>query len=76
MDEPVWLLAPAMTEFVQVQPTEGAPASERTEVRVLYDESALYIGARLYDRGPLTTRLARRDAMVPDSDFFIGLLDS
>ena len=33
-------------------PTDGAPASERTELRLLYDEEALYVGAWLYDSEP------------------------
>jgi hypothetical protein len=76
LDEATWASAPPMTEFIQVEPQEGVEVTERTEVRVLYDDQALYIGARLHDREPLTTRLARRDAMVPDSDFFVVYLDS
>src|SRR6266568_77368 len=37
LDEPPWSLAQPATEFIQQQPTEGAPASEGTEVRVLFD---------------------------------------
>ncbi len=76
LEEEAWAMAEPVTEFTQVDPMEGRPASERTEVRILYDTEALYVGARLFDPAPVTTRLARRDAMVPDSDFFIVLLDS
>src|SRR5450759_5292893 len=48
LDESAWAKATPITDFRQQQPHEGAPASQRTEVRVLYDERALYIGARMY----------------------------
>src|SRR5690606_14688740 len=44
LDETVWETAPVITDFVQQEPDEGAPATERTEVRVVYDEQNLYIG--------------------------------
>lgn len=76
LNEPAWELASPATEFTQVDPEEGAPASERTEVRVLYDADALYIGARLYDRAGVSTRLARRDATESASDHFSVAFDS
>ena len=45
LDEAVWASARPMTDFVQYQPVEGAAASEETEVRVLFDGEAIYIGA-------------------------------
>ena len=76
LDEPPWSDAAPVTEFTQMDPDEGHPVSERTEVRFLYDDDALYVGARLLDSAPVTTRLARRDAGVPDSDFFTVIVDS
>jgi hypothetical protein len=61
---------------MQVEPVEGAPASQRTEVRILYDDQAIYVGAMLYDTGPLATVLARRDASMSESDAFVVLFDS
>src|SRR6266849_3893161 len=52
LDEPVWLEAPPVTEFLQKNPTEGAPASERTEVRFLYTDRDLFVGIRAFDREP------------------------
>src|ERR1700761_8111555 len=43
LDEAAWAAAKPITEFTQVDPDEGKPASQRTEVRFLYDEDALYI---------------------------------
>jgi hypothetical protein len=62
--------------FRQRDPDEGQPATERTEIRVLYDETALYVGARLYDTEPsaISTRLSTRDAS-PDSDSITLYLD-
>ena len=67
LDESDWARATPITEFRQQQPKEGAPAAERTEVRILYDDRALYIGARMYDslgsRG-IRAPLARRDQLL------------
>src|SRR4051812_32655995 len=49
LTDKAWSRATPITEFHQQQPKEGAAPSERTEVRVLYDERAIYIGARMYD---------------------------
>ncbi|MBW3629331.1 MAG: hypothetical protein KY464_08550, partial [Gemmatimonadetes bacterium] len=68
LSESGWAAATPVTTFTQLDPREGQPVSERTEVYVLYDDEALYIGARLHDRGPVTSRLARRDAVINDSD--------
>lgn len=63
LDESFWERAPAATGFVQFQPDEGAPASERTEVRVLYGERALYVGIRAFEKDPtaIEAQLTRRD---------------
>ncbi len=76
LDELAWSLAPPITDFRQTLPLEGQPASESTDVRIAYDDDAIYIGAQLDDQSPLTTRLARRDARLGDSDLLVVLLDS
>ncbi len=76
LDESSWSDATPITEFIQTLPLEGQPASERTEVRIAYDDDAIYVAATLDDRSPLTTRLARRDAGLGDSDSFTVLIDS
>src|SRR5260370_37944641 len=77
LDEPGWILATPVTHCLQADPEEGKPVSESTEVRVLYDANALYIGARLFDRDPghIIRRLGRRDTQPPSDDFRV-LLDS
>ena len=52
LDEAAWAAAEPITDFVQIDPMLGAPPSEPTEVRILYDADYLYIGARLHDRDP------------------------
>jgi hypothetical protein len=74
-DEAVWMTAPAVTEFYQSVPEEGAPVTQPTEVRFLYDDDYLYIGGWMWDDGEIQTRLARRDAGLPDVDVFAVILD-
>ncbi|HLA64245.1 MAG TPA: carbohydrate binding family 9 domain-containing protein, partial [Rhodothermales bacterium] len=66
LDDAVWADAPATEAFVQREPAPGAPATERTEVRVLYDDAALYVAFRCWVRDPATivSRLVRRDQFV------------
>jgi hypothetical protein len=76
-DEPEWSAAVPATAFTQLDPREGEPASERTDARVLYDDEALYVAARLHDSsGRVSRRLARRDASLSDSDWFVVALDT
>jgi hypothetical protein len=49
LDEAAWTVAQPATDFRQERPTEGAPASERTEVRVLFDDKNIYFGIRAFD---------------------------
>jgi len=67
IDEAAWAAATPITELSQSTPDEGKPASQRTEIRILYDASALYIAARMYDslgaKG-VRTALARRDQLM------------
>lgn len=77
LDEAAWAGVAAITEFTQIDPHEGAPASERTEARILFDDEALYVGVRLWDSESPTGRLGRRDmAIAGDSDWFGVMLDS
>jgi len=67
LGDAAWSGATPITKFVQLRPDEGKDASQRTEVRILYDEAAIYIGARMYDSlGAKGVRavLTRRDQLV------------
>jgi hypothetical protein len=62
LDDAVWSAAPASDAFTQHFPEEGAPPSERTTVRVLYDDDAIYIGVDCEQvHAPVVKRLMRRD---------------
>ncbi|MBI4541198.1 MAG: carbohydrate binding family 9 domain-containing protein [Gemmatimonadetes bacterium] len=63
LEEEAWVTATAAQDFIQQEPFEGMPAAEPTEVRVLYDGQALYVGARMYDSEPhrIADQLVRRD---------------
>jgi len=76
LDDAAWAAAPVTSDFTQINPIEGARASQKTEVRVVYDEDALYVGVRLHDTGPVTARLGRRDMSLGDSDWFGLMIDS
>lgn len=52
LDEDVWNHVPSLTDFLQWNPHNGQPASQRTEVKICYDDRAIYIGAICYDDSP------------------------
>jgi hypothetical protein len=67
LDEASWSHAVPIAGFRQYQPDEGAPSSLPMEVRVLYDDQALYIGAVLTQPGGVVAPLARRDQLLDAS---------
>ena len=52
LDEAIWQTADVISDFHQIRPGDGAAPSEPTEVYVLYDDDAFYIGARMHDSEP------------------------
>jgi hypothetical protein len=78
LDDEAWAKATPITTFTQLDPDEGKPSSERTEVRFLYDDGALYVAGRMFDAkgaAGVTSRLIRRDANS-ESDWFNINIDS
>ncbi len=77
LNEPEWQSATPASGFTQYLPLEGQPGTQPTEIRILYDEDALYIGATMTDSDPsgIVARLARRDDEV-ESDWISVRLDS
>src|SRR5512134_343201 len=63
LNEDVWKNDQGITSFKQRDPDQGLPPRQRSEVRIAYDDDAIYIGARLHDTAPdsVVARLARRD---------------
>jgi hypothetical protein len=78
LDEAAWAAAVPATGFVQSTPATGSPATERTEVRVLYDGETLYIGAMLYDSDPsgIVAQQMIQDFYSPNEDVFGVSLDT
>lgn len=77
LDDAAWRLAQPVGGFQQIDPQEGQPASESTFVRIVYDDHAIYVGARMFDSEPhrVERRLGRRDGFL-DSDMFFVNFDS
>ena len=75
LDDPAWQPAPVITDFVQGVPVEGAEPSEPTEVRVVFDDDAIYVAARMYERDPrvIRARLTRRDERGSFDSFKLSL---
>jgi len=78
LGDPAWQNATPITSFVQEQPDEGQPASEKTEVRVIFTADTLYVGVVLYDSDPsgIIVSDARRDAPLDDTDSFQMIVDT
>jgi hypothetical protein len=77
LDEASWATAQVIDSFVQQEPQEGQPASDRTEVRVLYDEGRLFIGIRAHSSLAVIATEMRRDAdRLFDEDNFQVILDT
>lgn len=78
LDEDVWDKAALLAGFTQIEPDEGAPATERTEVRIGYDAGKLYVGARCYVVAPETiiAPTRHRDNNLISDDSVLILLDT
>ena len=72
-----WHRARVIDAFTQREPHEGRPASERTAVRVVYDNDTLFIGVMCFDDNPdlIVADEMRRDAELKDNDFIEIILD-
>jgi hypothetical protein len=78
LDEPAWQAAQPATDFMESYPKPRERAHDQTEVRVLYDDAALYVGVRMFDSHPdsIAAQLARRDATGIYSDWLHLIIDS
>ena len=79
LDEDVWMLAPSISEFVQQEPSVGSPATEKTQVKLLYDDDALYLGVRAFDSdvdGVVSSEMRRDSDRILDEDYFALILDT
>src|SRR5438445_3857187 len=75
--EEIWDSVPPTSDFVQREPHEGAPPSQRTEFRVVYDATTMYVKVVAFETEPnkIVGYLTRRDAQSP-SDWIRVMIDS
>jgi hypothetical protein len=78
VDDEVWTRADVISNFIQKEPVEGNEASEKTEVRILYDSQTIYVGVICFDDDPagIIVTDARRDAALNDTDSFQLIFDT
>ena len=80
LDEPVYQTLPPITGLIQLMPDEGAPATERTEAWILFDDAHIYVSARVWDSAPASDWVAnemRRDTpQLRDNDAFWVVFDT
>ena len=79
LDEPQWSLAQAGGDFIQNEPRTGEPATEQTEVRILFDDENLYIGVYCFDsagKEGITVTEIKRDYRPFDNDHFSFVIDT
>ena len=78
LDDPLWLQPTSISNFLQREPYEGQPPTERTEVRILYDKHEVFFGITCFDsnsKGIVATEL-RRDVSQELDDYFEIIIDS
>ncbi|WP_276499055.1 DUF5916 domain-containing protein [Pontibacter litorisediminis] len=78
LEPEVWHQVQPARNFYRYDPLNGRPSSQETEVYMLYDNDAVYIGAILYDTAPdsVLTQLGQRDSGENNSDMFGVYLDT
>ena len=78
LDDTVWQGVEPINDFIQSDPLEGQPATERTEVRIIYDDKALYVAVMCYDSEPQSILVtdSRRDSDLSETDSFQVILDT
>ena len=78
LGDPAWADAVPVSGFRQTRPEDGQPATERTEVRVVFTRDTIYFGVVCYDRDPSAIIMtdSRRDSTLNDSDSFQMVLDT
>ncbi len=80
LDEAVYQEVPAVTDFVQQLPDEGALATERTETWIMFDETNVYVSARAWDSAPesewIANELRRDGSQIRQNDLFAVMFDT
>ena len=79
LDEPVYMDAPSVSDFVQNDPAEGEPASEKTDVWLFFDNENIYVVARCWESQPdrlRATEMRRDNTRIVRDDNFAWLFDT
>jgi len=78
LDDAAWTNVPVATDFVQNYPISGQSSSQKTTVKIIYDNDAIYVGAYMYDDPTLIRKqITARDAeQLKDVDYFSIFLDT
>jgi hypothetical protein len=79
LDEPVYQTVKAMSDFIQIEPQAGMPATERTEVWLLYDQNNLYVSARCWDSHPermIEKEMRRDNTTITQNEYFAFSFDT
>jgi len=78
LDEPIWSRAVPASDFIQQDPQNGRPATERTEVRIAFDDESLYMGVTCFDSEPekWIGYQRRRDEGLNSDDRFQWVIDT
>jgi hypothetical protein len=78
VNDAIWQSVQPYTSFTQQDPIEGAPASEKTEVRVIVGKGTIYVGIIAFDSDPskIIVSQARRDASLNDTDSVVMVFDT
>ncbi len=77
LDDAAWENVPVANNFIQYEPENGSPSKFKTEVKIIYNDIALYIGAMLYDDHPdsIPHELGLRDDNNLNADYFTFYVD-
>jgi hypothetical protein len=78
LDEEIWLTAAPVTDFVQAEPNEGVAPTDPLEVRIVFDEDALIVGARMFSADPASIQspMSRRDEGIDQAEHILVSLDT
>jgi hypothetical protein len=78
LNDAAWKQSAPIADFIQHEPFEGQPATERTEVRLLYDDRNIYVGVSCFDREPqrILVTESRRDSELSETDSFWMVFDT
>ena len=76
VDEPTWERAAVGDDFYQTDPQSGAPATEQTEFRILYDEDQIYVSVVAHQRDPIIISELKREFAATDGDVIILFFDT